>query len=116
MSDETKENGEEDNIFIGQSLSASAKNYPVKLPDSRQRTKFAESQTIEGVVFAGKGTGSEIRDRFRLESTYHIPANEWKKVSGKGMVMIDGQPKMAELHWYEAMGERVEFKVKRVLE
>ncbi len=105
-----------DNIVIGQSLSASAKNYPVKLPESKQRTEFAENQTIEGVVFAGKGTNREIRDRFRLESTYHIPADEWQKASGKGKVIIDGKEKLAELHWYEARGEKVDFKVKRVLE
>lgn len=104
------------NIVIGKSLSASAKNYPVKLPDSKQRTKFAENQTIEGVAFAGKGTNRVIRDRFRLESTYHIPADEWQKVSGKGKVIINGKEKLVELHWYEANGERVDFKVKKVLE
>ena len=43
--------------------------YPVKLPDSNQHVKLATGQTINGVTFAGKGTDTEIRDRFRLEST-----------------------------------------------
>ena len=103
-------------IMIGKSLSAKAKNYPVKLPDSRQHTKLAEGQTIIGKVFAGKTTDKEIRDRFRLESTYNIPANEWMKVSGKGKIVIGGKEMFAELHWYEANGERHEIKVKRFID
>lgn len=98
---------------IGKSVGASAKNYPVKLPESKQHVKLAEGQKIEGEVFAGKGAKREIRDRFRLESTYKHPADEWQKVSGKGNVIVDGKPKKAELHWYEAEGEIVEMKVKR---
>ena len=93
--------------MIGKSLSAKAKNYPVKLPDSRQHTKLAEGQTIIGKVFAGKTTDKEIRDRFRLESIYHITANEeCMKVNGKGKIIVNGQEVFAELHWYESNGER----------
>lgn len=100
----------------GRSVGAKAKTYSVKLPGSRQHTKLAEGQVIEGKAFAGKGTGREIRDRFILEANYKIPAAEWQKVSGKGKVIIDGQERMAELHWYEADGQRFEIKVKRFLE
>lgn len=100
---------------IGKSVGAAAKNYPVKLLGSRQHTKLAEGQKIEGIVFAGKGTSKEIRDRFRLEATYKIPASEWQKVSGNGIVIVDGKNQKAELHWYEAHGEIVEMKVKRFL-
>ena len=58
-------------------------------------------------------TNTEIRERFRLESTYNRPADEWKKVSGNGKVVVDGKEKSAELHWYEADGNIVEMKVKR---
>ena len=98
---------------IGKSIGAASKNYPVKLPDSRQHTKLAEGQTIKGEAFAGKGTSREIRDRFRLEATYNIPADEWQKVSGKGYAVVNGKNVKAELHWYEARGEIVEMKVKR---
>lgn len=98
---------------VNRSLGAAAKKYPVKMPESKQHTKLAEGQKIEGVAFAGKGTNKEIRDRFRLESTYGIPASEWQKVSGNGMVIVDGKPQKAELHWYEANGQVVEMKVKR---
>lgn len=101
---------------IGKSLGAASKNYPVKMPDSKQHVKLAEGQKIEGNVFAGKGTSKEIRDRFRLESTHKHPASEWQKVSGKGFVVVDGKSRKAEIHWYEAEGEMVEMKVKRFLD
>lgn len=101
---------------IGKSLGAAAKNYPVKLPESKQHVKLAEGQTLKGIVFAGKGAAKEIRDRYRLEATYNIPADEWQKVSGKGNVIVGGKEKLAELHWYEANGTIVEMKVKRFYE
>jgi hypothetical protein len=101
------------NLEVGRSLGAKAKNYPVKMPGSNQHVKLAEGQNIQGKVFAGKGTKVEIRERFRLESTYNIPAEEWQKVSGNGKVIVDHQEKYAELHWYEANETIVEMKVKR---
>ena len=113
----TLEKDEKDGIIksfnVGKSVGAASKNYPIKLPDSKQHTKLVEGQKIEGTAVAGKGTNKEIRDRFRLESTYKHPADEWQKVSGKGSVVVDGKAKEAELHWYEAEGEIVEMKVKR---
>lgn len=103
-------------LEIGKSLSAGAKNYPVKLPDSNQHVKLSEDQTISGTAFAGKGTSTEIKDRFRLESTYGISADKWEKVSGKGKVIIGNKTREAELHWYQADGEIVEMKVKRYLD
>ncbi len=103
-------------IEIGKSLSASAKNYPVKLPDSNQHVKLSEGQTIVVKAFAGKGTNVAIKGRFRLESKFNIPADEWKKVSGKGKIIENGKEVLAELHWYEADGEVYEMKVKRYLD
>jgi hypothetical protein len=102
-------------LTIGRSIGAKAKNYPVKLLDSRQHVRLSEGQTITGRVFAGKGTGTEIRERFRLEADYKIPANKWEKVSGEGIILVDGKQVKAELHWYEADGEVFEMKVKRYL-
>ena len=97
-------------------MGASARNYPVKLLGSSQHAKLAEGQNIQGKVFAGKGTKTEIRDRFRLEADYKIPADQWKKVSGNGIIIINGERVKAELHWYEANGETYEIRVKRYLE
>ena len=106
----------EKTVEIGKSLGAAAKNYPVRLPDSRQLAKLQEGQTIKGVTFAGKGTEDEIREKFRLESDYKIPHDEWEKVSGKGYVIVKGKPVKAEIHWYEARGGVYEMKVKRYLD
>jgi hypothetical protein len=101
---------------VHRSLGAAAKNYPVKLLDSKQHAKLEEGQTVTGTTFAGKGTDTEIKERFRLESDYKIPSDEWQKVSGNGTVIVKGKPVKAELHWYEALGEVYELKVKRYLE
>lgn len=103
-------------IKVSRSVGAAGKNYPVKMLDSKQHTKLAEGQRIEGSTFAGYGTDREIRDRFRLERDYGISADKWEKVSGKGYVIVDGKSILAELHWYEAEGEIVEMKVKRYLD
>jgi hypothetical protein len=103
-------------ISIGRSVGAASKNYPVKLLDSKQHTKLVEGQKIEGKTFAGKGTNTDIRERFRLEREYHIEAEKWEKVSGNGYVLVEGKKKKAELHWYEADGEIYEMKVKRYLD
>lgn len=103
-------------IEIGKSLGASAKNYPVKLPDSNQHVKLAEGQTIVGKAFAGKDTNVAIKDRFRLESKFNVPADEWKKVSGKGKIIENSKEVLVELHWYEADGKVYEMKVKRYLD
>lgn len=78
--------------------------------------KLSENQEITGHTFAGKGTKKEIRERFRLESDYKIPADEWQKISGNGTVIVDGKQRKVELHWYEAEVEIYEMKVKRYLD
>lgn len=103
-------------IQVFRSVGAASKNYSVRLKDSKQHTKLAPDQNIEGKAFAGKGTNIEIRERYRLESDYNIPAKEWVKMSGKGKVILKGKPVDAELHWYEADGEVFEMKVKRYLD
>lgn len=100
-------------ITIGKSVGAAGKNYPVRLPNGNH-TRLAEGTKITKVkVFAGKGTDTPTRNRFHLESMYGIKADEWQKVRGEGVVICDGKNKKAELHWYEADGERVQMKVKR---
>ena len=103
-------------IEIGKSLGASAKNYPVKLPDGNQHTKLVENQKIVGKAFAGKGTKTPVKERFRLETEYQIPADKWQKMSGNGKVIVDKKERLVELHWYEADGEVVEMKIKRYLD
>ena len=103
-------------IQVHKSVGAAAKNYSVRLRDSKQHAKLAQGQKITGKTFAGKGTDDEIRERFRLESDYNVPAEDWEKVSGVGYVVVNGKNVKAELHWYEADGEVYEMKVKRYLD
>ena len=101
---------------IGKSVGASAKNYPVKLPDGNH-TKFVEGSTISKIkVFAGAGTGTPIRNAIYLESDYGIPADRWQKVRGEGTVVFEGKNRVAEIHWYEADNEKYDMKVKRWLD
>ena len=103
-------------LTIHKSLGATAKNYPVRLPGSKQRAKLAEGQKIEGHTFAGKGTNVEIRDKYALENIYNRPADSFEKVQGRASVIIKGKPKKAILHWYESNGEIFDMKVKEWLE
>ncbi len=96
------------NVFAG-------KNYPIRLPDGGT-TKFSIGAKITNIkVFAGYGTNVPIREARFLESDYHIPIEEWQKVRGESLVMIDGENKRVELHWYEARGQKYKIKVKREL-
>ena len=107
---------EEKNIIIHKSVGASGKNYPVKLPDGNHG-KFAEGTEITKVKrFAGKGTKTPIREAIFLENDYGISADEWKKMRGEGVIVYEKQNRLAEVHWYEAEGQRKRMKVKRWLD
>ena len=103
-------------LDVGKSVGAAAKRYSVRMPNSRDHARLASGKSIHGVTFAGKGTKSEIRERFRLEVDYKRPADSFEKVSGKGYVIVDGKERHAELHWYESNNEIFEIKVKRFLD
>ncbi len=105
-----------ENEVIGRSVGASAKNYPVRLPDGNH-AKFAEGTEITKIkVFAGNGTDMPIRNAIFLENDYGKPADIWQKVRGEGVVIFEGQKRIAEIHWYEADNEKYEIKVKRWLD
>ena len=101
---------------VGRSLGAASKKYAVKMPGSRDHVRLAEGQTVSGKTFAGKGTDTEIRERYRLEVAYKKPADSFEKVSGNGYIIVDGKKRYAELHWYESENEVFEMKVKRFLD
>lgn len=103
-------------LDIGRSVGAAAKKYSVKMPGSRDHVRLSEGQSIEGKTFAGRGTKTDIRERYRLEAAYKKPADSFEKVSGNGYVVVDGKKRYAELHWYESDNEIYEMKVKRFLD
>ncbi|MDY4610782.1 MAG: hypothetical protein SPD11_09255 [Sphaerochaetaceae bacterium] len=111
-----KANNKIGDVHIGRSVGAAAKNYPV-LIFGNEHGRLKERTSITKIkLIAGKGHKNEIRDRFRLESDYHIPAGKWQKMRGDGYVEHKGIVFHAELLWYETDGEKVEMKVKRMFD
>lgn len=104
-----------DNLFTDSFKKGSGKNYPIKFIGS-DHVKF-DSQKVENViVIAGKGVKTPIRDAPRLESFYKHPKNKWQKISGTTKIKFKGKSLKAEIHWYEANGQREEIKLKRIFE
>ncbi|MGN0193893.1 MAG: phage minor capsid protein [Pseudoramibacter sp.] len=106
-------NLEKPDIIINKAVGAANKLYSVRLPDGRDAKLAGGSKITKIKTFAGKGTDTDIRIANILEERYGYPAKEWEKVRGEGIVRDEGQNKKAELHWYEAQGDRYEMKVKR---
>jgi len=65
---------------------------------------------ITDVQPMARGTG--VRDRARLNRFYG--PGRWRKLKGMARVrLLDGEIRLAEIHWYEAHGiGRKEFKIK----
>lgn len=108
-----------DDIIIGKSLGAAARNYPVKAPDSNQHYKFVEGTSITKIkVIMGSGTKHPLRDKYKIAIKFGITNPDTiQKLRGEGFVMVDGKKRKAELHWYEAgTDERYEFKIKEYLD
>lgn len=100
-------------IYIGKSVGAASKNYPIRLPNGNHAKLAADTKITKIKVFAGRGTEVQIRAAKRLENEYGIKAEKWQKVRGNAYIIENHTKKSVELHWYEADGERVEMKVKR---
>ena len=110
-----------DDIHIGRSVGASAKNYPVKgKGSSRQHYKFAEGTDITDIeVIMGYGTKQPLADIHNIASSNGIKnPHTIQKLQGKGWIVEDGENRYVLLHWYRAYGEDgyYSFKVKEYLE
>lgn len=108
-----------DDIVIYKSLGASARNYPVKAPDSNQHYKFAEGTSITKIkVIMGYGTNKPLNNKHTIALRNNISnPDSIQKLRGEGFVMVEGKKRKAELHWYEADEiDKFEFKVKRYLD
>lgn len=108
-----------DDIMIGRSIGAAARNYPVKAPDSNQHYKFVEGTNITKIkVIMGSGTSKPLNNKYEIAIRNGISNPEAiQKLRGEGFVLADGKKRKAELHWYEdGTDERYEFKIKRYLD
>lgn len=110
---------DKDDIMIGKSLGAAARNYPVKAPNSNQHYKFAEGTNITKIkVIMGNGTDKPLNNKYKIAIKCGIDnPDAIQKLRGEGFVMVDGKKRKSELHWYEdGTDERYEFKIKRYLD
>lgn len=103
-------------IIIPRAIGASGNNYNISLP-SGKRAKLASGTKITKVLaIAGKGSNTKLRVAEKLEELYNIPAKEWSKMRGQGIIRHEGENIVVELHWYQAGSEIVLMKVKRYFE
>ena len=73
----------------------------VTLPDGTI-SKLSDGANITDVeVFAGKGSNSELRVKYHLESNYGGKAENWQHVKGRGFVETADGPRKAMLHWFQ---------------
>lgn len=101
---------------LPKSVGAMWRNHEIIMPDG-SIAKFVEGSKLQNKqVFAGYGARTPIRDIDRLNKTYGINSNKWKKVKAKAQIIINGEEIDAEVHWYEeeTIG-KVEFKFKKYL-
>lgn len=102
-------------IEIPKSLGAAGRRYDVRLPDGRNAKLASGTSIIKVVPIAGKGTTNNIKVAKYLEKEFGIPAKKWVKYRGEGIIRDEGKNIRAEVHWFEAEGNRVKMKVKKWL-
>lgn len=101
-----------DIILPREGVGAAGRKYFIKLPDGRM-AKLAGGTKISKIkVIAGYETNVLLRKAEFLEKKYGIKAYKWQKLRGEAVIRDEGVNKKAEIHWEEAEGEKVNFKVK----
>ena len=79
---------------------------------SMERYKLAPGSKItDAYIFAGGPGQKPISVAHFLEGKTGIPASQWRKAQGHGVVLNAGAQKGAVHHWFEANGEMYSVKV-----
>ena len=79
---------------------------------SMERYKLAPGSKItDAYIFAGGPGQKPISVAHFLEGKTGIPASQWRKAQGHGVVLNAGAQKGAVLHWFVANGEMYSVKV-----
>ncbi len=105
-----------DNIRIGRSVGAKAKNYVVVDKSTGEEYYFIEgTRTQNAQVFAGKGGVKPLREEVAqgLAAEFGGKPEEWQHCKAQGWLDVDGEAVKAEVHWFQNGSEKVKFKVKR---
>src|SRR5690606_34904022 len=111
---------------VPRSLGPAAKRIYVKVQKSVRVSGGSNAVLKEGSYITGVlpiAEGEKIREVQRLISSYPLQngsitsPKDWKKMRGTATVILDGQERTAEIHWYEATNiGKIEYKVKRWLD
>lgn len=108
-----------EDIVIGRSVGAKAKNYNIIDPDTGEYFHFAEGSKIQNIeVFAGFGTKRALNSEVSAGLSEQIGGSpeKWQHCKGHGIIDYYGEDRPAEVHWFqeETVG-KVKFKIKRWL-
>lgn len=107
-----------EDIEIGQSVGAKAKNYIVIDKSTGEEYYFVEGTRLQNVqVFAGKGGTKPLREEVSqgLAEEFGGLPDEWQHCKAKGWLDVDGEQIRAEVHWFQNGSTKVKFKVKKWL-
>ena len=105
-----------DNIRIGRSVGAKAKNYVVVDKSTGEEYYFVEgTRTQNAQVFAGKGGVKPLHEEVAqgLAAEFGGKPEDWQHCKAQGWLDVDGEAVKAEVHWFQNGSEKVKFKVKR---
>ena len=107
-----------EDIEIGRSLSAKAKNYDIMYLQTGEHFRFVEGTHIQNVeAFAGKGTKKEFKIADKYAIKYGGNASDWQHCKGKGIIDYYGEERRAEVHWAQCKQYgKHEFFIKEWLE
>ncbi|MBQ6250178.1 phage portal protein [Ruminococcus sp.] len=107
-----------EDIDVGKSVGAKAKNYDIMDLETGEHFNLVEGTSLQDVeVFAGKGVKSEFRKADKYAKKYGGKAKDWQHTKGTGTVDYYGEGRKAELHWAQCEGiGKHDFFIKRWLE
>ena len=89
-------------IEIGRSVSAKAKNYDIMDLQTGEIFHFAEGTKIQDVyIFAGKGSSVAFRKADKYAERYGGKPADWQHCKGKGVIDFYGEERKAEVHWVQ---------------
>ncbi len=116
--DKTRDIIEQEEIIIGRSVGAKAKNYKVKDLTTGETFYFAEGTKLQDVeVFAGKGANTAFRKAPKYANLHGGKTENWQHVKGFGYLDTPDGEYYAEVHWVQCEGiGKFDFFVKRWIE
>ena len=106
---------ESDDLWIGKSLGAKAKNYKVMDLETGEFFYFVEGTRLQNVeVFAGAGSGKKYEKAYKYADKHGGLVENWQHVKGIGWLETPDGIRLAEVHWSQCAGKgKFDFFVKK---